>query len=150
MNTEQRLERRPTQRFAFHLPVSVRVVKDGRETCGFTQDLSAKGIFFYSELAVPTGEEVELTLMMPSEVTLAESMRVRCRGKVVRTTPANGGSARGAAIRVEGYEFLAEPETLPHSSEVVEKTTGRHEHAAEPEAAMAGHNFGSRSAIPAR
>jgi len=55
--------------------------------------------------------------MMPSEITLAEAMRVRCRGKVVRVIRPVGSTACGVAVRIEGYEFLPEPESLTHRSE---------------------------------
>src|SRR5207244_8956418 len=53
---------------------------------GFTQDLSARGALLYTDLMPSEGEEIELTLIMPSEITLAENMPVCCRGKVVRVT----------------------------------------------------------------
>jgi hypothetical protein len=46
---------------------------------------------------------------MPSEITLAESMRVRCRGRVVRVSRSQVGTKSGVAVHFEGgYEFLAE------------------------------------------
>jgi hypothetical protein len=118
VNSEQvRFERRPTQRFSLNLPVSVRLAGADRETLGYTQDLSARGVLFYTDLPLSNADAVELTFVMPSEITLAETMRVRCRGKVVRVAPPSGGLARGVAVRLEGYEFLAEPESLTHRSE---------------------------------
>ena len=35
-------------------------------------------------MAITAGAEIELTLKMPSEITLGENMRVRCRGRVLR------------------------------------------------------------------
>jgi hypothetical protein len=35
-------------------------------------------------MALSEGAEIELTLEMPSEITLGENMRVRCRGSVLR------------------------------------------------------------------
>jgi hypothetical protein len=35
-------------------------------------------------MALNEGAEIELTLRMPSEITLGENMRVRCRGQVLR------------------------------------------------------------------
>jgi hypothetical protein len=45
---------------------------------------------------------------MPSEITLAENMRVRCRGKVVRRSHPGVGSKPAVAVHLEGYEFLPE------------------------------------------
>ncbi len=67
MSTDQvRLERRAAQRFAFHLPVSVRLAGTDREGYGFTQDLSAQGALFYTDFPLSQGNAVELTLVMPS------------------------------------------------------------------------------------
>src|SRR5260370_1375498 len=78
------VERRVGQRFAFNLPVSLRDVSSGTEGLGFTQDLSSRGAFLFTVMALSEGSEIELTLKMPSEITLGESMRVRCRGRVLR------------------------------------------------------------------
>lgn len=110
MNTDAtQVERRGAQRFDFHLAVSIRRPgTEGEEGHGFTQDLSGRGALFYTDFDVSPGESVEVTLVMPSEITLTESMRVRCRGKVVRIIPPAVANRRGVAVQLEGYEFLTE------------------------------------------
>jgi hypothetical protein len=118
------VERRIGQRFAFNLPVSLRDVSTAAEGLGFTQDLSSRGAFLFTDMALSEGAEIELTLRMPSEITLGENMRVRCRGQVLRITkPADKGwkpatdagnkSAEtkiGVAVCLKGYEYLPEAE----------------------------------------
>ena len=111
-----RIERRVGQRFPYLLPVAFRQPADGIEGVGFTQDVSSRGVFLLTDAPLVAGSEIEITLNMPSEITLGESMRVRCRGRVLRVVrPANGGSSGlaetkiGVAVRLEGYEYLAEP-----------------------------------------
>ena len=112
MHTEPvHLERRAAQRFEFHLPVSIRLSGTDREGSGFTQDLSARGALLYTDFALAPNDAVELTLVMPSEVTLAENMRVRCRGRVLRVSPAGGCTKCGVAVHLDGYEFLPEGES---------------------------------------
>ncbi len=110
MTTSQvQLERRSTQRFDFHLPVSVRLQgQEQHEGNGFTQDLSARGALFYTDFPLSLNDAIELTLVMPSEITLAENLRVRCRGKVVRVCPPGAGSQCAVALQLQGYEFLPE------------------------------------------
>jgi hypothetical protein len=48
-------------------------------------------------------------LTLPPEITLTESIRVHCKGKVVRVDPQAGGGRVGIAAVIERYEFLAEP-----------------------------------------
>jgi PilZ domain len=100
------LERRAAQRFPFHLPVTIKVEDSQTEACGFTEDISARGAFLYTESSLAEGLPVELTLNMPSEITLAESMRVRCRGRVLRVVHPTSGDKFGVAVQLEQYEYL--------------------------------------------
>jgi hypothetical protein len=96
------VERRIGQRFAFNLPVALRDVATASEGLGFTQDLSSRGAFLFTDMALSEGAEVELTLKMPSEITLGESMRVRCRGRVLRIVkPADNGWRPAASGETE-------------------------------------------------
>jgi hypothetical protein len=124
---EHCLERRGAQRFEVYLPLAVEF--EGRTVHGFTQDLSGRGIFFYAETALSEGAVVELTFTMPSEVTLAESMPVRCRGRVLRAVAARAGHAQagqiqagqshvrqgsGIAVQLDSYEYLPPDEPITH------------------------------------
>lgn len=112
-----RVERRVGQRFAYLLPVSLRQPDSGIEGVGFTQDLSSRGVFFVTDTFLTEGDPIELTLKMPSEITLGESMPVRCRGRILRvvrptaglspaSSPNQGDTKIGVAVRLEGYEYL--------------------------------------------
>jgi hypothetical protein len=111
-----RMERRVGQRFPYLLSVSLRDPVSGMESVGFTQDLSSKGVFFFTDASLVEGSQIELTLRMPSEITLGESMPVRCRGRilrVVRPSAALFGACSGlaetkigVAVRLEQYEYL--------------------------------------------
>jgi hypothetical protein len=107
MNTDQlHVERRAAQRFPFQLTVAIRLTASNLQGSGFTQDLSARGVLLYTDLMPSEGEAIELTLIMPSEITLAESMPVCCRGKVVRVTRLE--SKYAVAVHIDTYEFLPE------------------------------------------
>jgi hypothetical protein len=133
MDTDQlHHERRSSQRFDFHLPVTVRLAGTDREGCGFTQDLSGRGALFYTDFRVSEGDAVELTLVMPVEITLSENMRVRCRGKVLRVRPVESKFA--VAVHLQGYEFLPKAETAAQVSANFPRISGVHD------AAPAGKN----------
>jgi hypothetical protein len=122
------VERRIGQRFAFNLPVCLRDVSTAAEGLGFTQDLSSRGAFLFTDMALSEGAEIELTLRMPSEITLGESMRVCCRGRVLRivkgadhgwkppaaidtsTETKSAETKIGVAVCLKGYEYLPELE----------------------------------------
>jgi len=78
------IERRVGQRFPYLLPLSLRQPDCSLDGVGFTQDLSSRGVFFFTDAPLREGAEIELTLRMPSEITLGENMPVRCRGRVLR------------------------------------------------------------------
>src|SRR5690349_1305913 len=114
------VERRVGQRFPYLLPTSFRQTSDGIEGVGFTQDLSSRGVFFLTDAPLTEGSEIELTLRMPSEITLGESMPVRCRGRILRIVRPVAGTPKlpdtdrtetkiGVAVRFDGYEYLTEP-----------------------------------------
>jgi hypothetical protein len=106
-----RLECRAGQRFEVNLPLAVQF--DGRACPGFTRDVSGRGIFFYAEAALPEGAVVEVTFTMPCEITLAESMHVRCRGRVLRSSGAEAGRKKGVAVRLDSYQYLPSSQEEP-------------------------------------
>jgi hypothetical protein len=101
------VERRVGQRFPFNLPVSLRDTSNAAEGLGFTQDLSSRGVFLFTVMPLSEGAEIELTLKMPSEITLGESMRVRCRGRILRIVNA----------AENGWKSLFTTETEPKLAE---------------------------------
>ncbi len=115
-----RLERRGAQRFEVHLPLAVHF--NGTTVPAFTQDLSGRGIFFYAETALPQGAVVELTFTMPSEITLAENMPVRCRARILRASGSQAGQRTGIAAQLDSYHYL--PADEPVSQFVRVSTAG--------------------------
>jgi hypothetical protein len=112
-NVPNRLERRSAQRFEVLLPLAIHYA--GRTIPAFTQNLTGRGIFFYADAPIPEGAMVELTFAMPSEVTMSESMPVRCRGRVLRAAAPQPGQRYGVAVQLESYQYLSADECLPVS-----------------------------------
>jgi hypothetical protein len=75
-------------------------------------------VFFLTDAPLTEGSEIELTLRMPSEITLGQSMPVRCKGHILRIVRPNSMSSIpassaaqakiGVAVRLECYEYLPE------------------------------------------
>jgi len=106
---EAQQEKRAARRFALRIPVSV--------TCGETptptdsaqlRDVSARGICLYLDGPVAQGSPIGFTLTLPPEITLTESIRVHCKGKVVRVERPNQDGKMAVAAVIEEYEFLPE------------------------------------------
>jgi hypothetical protein len=113
MSTEQvRVERRAAQRFDVNVPVAVKLAGGTDEGHGFTQDLSARGALFYTDFPLNEGDAIELSLVMPSEITLAENMRVRCFGRVTRVRPLAAVTKAAVAVHLERYEYLPETDVM--------------------------------------
>lgn len=104
----QEKEKRATRRFALHLPVTVRQGEGTEEHSAQTRDVSARGICFYLDSAIQAGSSIDFTLTLPPEITLTDSIRVRCKGRVVRV---EGGDPKGkmaVAAVIDEYEFLTD------------------------------------------
>src|SRR5258708_30876934 len=103
---QNRMERRCGQRFEYQLPVRLRVPGDGRRGAGCTQDLSSRGALLWTDFPLCEGMMLEMTLVMPSEITLGEDMSVCCRARVLRLESHRDAAKPAVAVRIEHYEFL--------------------------------------------
>jgi hypothetical protein len=106
---ETQQDKRSTRRFALKLPVTVSFSENGAgDKPAQTRDVSARGICFFLDSSIESGSSIEFTLTLPPEITLTESIRVRCKGRVVRVeNGAPNGKVAVAAV-IDEYEFLSE------------------------------------------
>jgi len=97
-------ERRAAQRFAMSVPVAVESPDESfpLETA-LSHDVSAKGIFFLMNSRPREGARIEFTVTLPSEVTLTDPMRVKCKGHVIRVVSDESTSRYGVGATIEGY-----------------------------------------------
>ena len=100
--------KRATRRFSLRLPVSVRYGEEEEEHSAQTRDVSARGICFYIDSAIQAGSAIDFTLTLPPEITLTESIRVRCKGRVMRVEGGDPAGKLAVAAVIDEYEFLAE------------------------------------------
>lgn len=104
-------EKRGARRFALRVPVSVnRNVNNESVPAGAARlrDVSARGICFYLDSAIEKGSPIGFTLTLPPEITLTESIRVQCKGRVVRVEDGDPDGKVTVAAVIEDYEFLPE------------------------------------------
>jgi hypothetical protein len=117
-------ERRLMRRFDMRLPAVVRLdpagMNQGRPDQGSldqarpeaqefqteTQNVSARGVFFYLDRPVPAGTPCEVTLTFPPHITLTDAVRVRFTARVIRSEAPLPSSRVGTAAMIEDYEFL--------------------------------------------
>lgn len=105
---QQENDKRATRRFALRLPVTVRYSENGDEHAAQTRDVSARGICFFVDSGIQAGSPIDFTLTLPPEITLTESIRVRCKGRVVRVESGGANSKMAVAAVIDEYEFLAD------------------------------------------
>src|ERR1043166_10136642 len=89
-------EKRTTRRFSLDLPISVKFLANGkRELAGHTRDVSSRGVFMYLDSEIRVGAPIEFVMTLPPEITLSDSIRVRCTGQVLRVD--KSGHEQGVA-----------------------------------------------------
>jgi PilZ domain-containing protein len=103
-------ERRTAPRFPMRLPMRVKFFNERpHEESTFTRDVSSSGVFFYLDGYIQNhpGEQeaIEFTLTLPLTSALAQEIRVRYTGQVVRVENLADGKL-GVAVRTSGHEFV--------------------------------------------
>jgi hypothetical protein len=98
-------ERRAGTRISTRVPTRLRT-KEGTEVPAQTRDVSANGIFLYTQSKMEKGTDVELVLILPPELTSGEKCWVCCQATVVRVE--NGGSEFGIAAQIRRMDILPE------------------------------------------
>ncbi|HXY77335.1 MAG TPA: PilZ domain-containing protein [Candidatus Acidoferrales bacterium] len=102
-------EKRAARRFTLQVPVTVESEGEANPAENAQiRDVSARGICFFLESAVERGSPIAFTLTLPPEITLTESIRVHCKGHVVRVEPPSSNGRLAVAAVIEEYEFLPE------------------------------------------
>ena len=96
---------RTAVRFPLHL--DVRISWEKGEFNAITEDVSANGILFASEIGPPVGSRIEFTLAMPAGIMGAsEDVKLHCIGRIVRHQQIAGKSLVAAVI--DEYSLKAE------------------------------------------
>jgi hypothetical protein len=103
---EPQQEKRGARRFPLRVPVTVD--HDNAAQPVQLRDVSARGVCFYMEASVTQGSPIGFTLTLPPEITLTESIRVQCKGRVVRVDNGRDDGKMAVAAVIEEYEFLPE------------------------------------------
>ncbi len=104
---EAQQEKRAARRFALRIPVAVARGEDTKYgESAEIRDVSARGISLYLDSPIEQGSPIGFTLTLPPEITLTESIRVQCKGRVVRIEDKAAEGKMAVAAVIEEYEFL--------------------------------------------
>lgn len=83
-------------------------------------DLSSRGALLWTDFSAVVGQEIELKLVMPAAITLAEDMSVRCHARVVRLENDKERGKNAIAVKIDHYEFLPREFAVVQHRSVVE------------------------------
>jgi PAS domain S-box-containing protein len=93
-------------RFQLHLPLKYRRLDEDKWHDGETRDISRSGLLFRAEDALQPNIQLEINLVLPSEIAGLSPTEVICRGEVVRTIEPLGKEMSPAlAAKILQYHF---------------------------------------------
>jgi PilZ domain len=98
-------ERRSGTRIVTRVPTRVRT-SSGSDLTAETRDISANGVFLYTNSRMEQGSEVELVLILPPELTSGQKCWVCCQATIVRVE--GQGSEFGVAAQIRRMDILPE------------------------------------------
>ena len=116
------IERRTARRYDLSLPVVVTYSnRTGCSSCtGNTRDISTQGVYSTLDNDLSIGAELDLTVIIPAEVTGGAEVFLRTITKVVRLDKRsrNGDRPVGFAAVIKRYEIVrsdaGRPQSPPH------------------------------------
>ena len=97
-------ERRSGTRIVTRVPTRVRT-RQGTDVQAQTRDVSANGVFLYTNSKMEKGTEVELVLILPPELTSGQKCWVCCQATIVRV---EDGPEFGIAAQIRRMDILPE------------------------------------------
>jgi hypothetical protein len=110
------VNRRTTRRYELSLPVIVRgsVDKEAASLTGKTRDISSRGVYFTIDNKISAGTRLDLTMILPAEVTGGTEVLIKATGRVIRvdTRPINDDQKVDVAAILERYEIIRNEATI--------------------------------------
>lgn len=104
---ESKADKRAKTRLAVSVPATVKNGETSQEHSAITRDLSAGGIFLYTDQHIATGSKLEIVLILPAELGFGEKQWACCQASVVRVEDPEGGRF-GVAARIDRLDVLPE------------------------------------------
>jgi len=104
---KSKIDRRSRERVVATLPVRVRCTTANLEVSAQTRDVSANGIFLYTNSRLAEGADLELVLILPPELTSGEKCWVCCHARVLRVEQ-GPGTDFGVAAEIRRMDVLPE------------------------------------------
>jgi PilZ domain-containing protein len=112
-------ERRAARRYDLSLSAVVRVPSGvrGSKHQGTTRDVSTRGVYLILDRPVSRETDVDLTMVLPTNLTGGVGVFVRAVGKIVRVEEwsEDGNRRAGVATVIRRYEIVRNEPAVPSS-----------------------------------
>jgi c-di-GMP-binding flagellar brake protein YcgR len=99
-------DKRALTRIRASVPVRVKTHEQA-EISAVTRDLSAGGVFLYTDKRITQGSKLEVILILPRELGFGEKQWACCQASVVRVEE-DQGDRFGVAATIERLDLLPE------------------------------------------
>jgi CheY-like chemotaxis protein len=94
------------RRFNLHLPLRYRLLGEQNWRPGTTENISRSGLLFQAQEMLQPNAQLEISLVLPSEIAGLAATEVVCRGEVVRSIGPQGSALTPAlAAKILQYHF---------------------------------------------
>src|SRR2546425_575367 len=94
------------QRFNLHLPLKYRPLGEDDWREGTTENISRSGLLFRAEELLAPNAQLEINLVLPTEIAGLSAAEVVCRGEIVRTVEPDSPTVSPAlAAKILQYHF---------------------------------------------
>ncbi|HYU48181.1 MAG TPA: PilZ domain-containing protein, partial [Terriglobales bacterium] len=94
------------RRFNLHLPLRYRLLGEDSWRAGTTENISRSGLLFRAQDFLQPNAQVEINLVLPSEIAGLAATEVLCRGEVVRSIgPQSPELSPALAAKILQYHF---------------------------------------------
>lgn len=109
-------ERREAPRLTSSLPISLEWQTEGdelRRVRGTTRDVTRNGVYCFVEEPLAPGLPVGFDVLFPGELTAGDPLRLRCRGRILRSE--SHGRRFGVAASIQSHTVVETPEPVAES-----------------------------------
>jgi hypothetical protein len=105
-------DRRNETRLNVRIPLRFKLIgnQSAGEQMAESENLSQRGVFMWTAYPLKLGAQVELRLIMPSEISGSRGSEVHCTARVIRINDSDSGGLIGVGLRIERYHASAERE----------------------------------------
>lgn len=104
---DAKTDKRSRARIPASVPATVRTKGSATELSAVTRDLSAGGIFLYTDSRITEGSKLEIVLILPAELGMGEKQWACCEALVVRVEDIDG-RRHGIAATIDRLDLLPE------------------------------------------